>query len=438
MLAVISMVLSGCADSGQLHPYVGQQGLLMPIQNPDKLVLSANALTLYLGDTYNDRNEGGQVIFGHRLTRKLRDFMGGQVASVCRTFPCYADAARAWNRSFILIAKVRRDEDAARPEGILTITRWSIDPLIPQTTATVSFPLDSGTPPYEKILRRGIDTLIAQTLSIKNEKFTGSVNDVDLHLKELLSKGEIDQALRLGERTYAGHSKVHLSKNFYSTLYSLEESAGNPGTAKRVGETALSSGMASKSLILKMAAYERNGGNLNGEQNILFRGLSLYPNDRSFWRRLIRDHIHEGDYHKAKALIRQFGTLNPEMPDRPVFPMEVYAILVGTGKGEEADQWYRDYIKKDWADGPRPSAFLAHAVVTRFFQLGEWKRASRLLKGLIGKGVKSEPLYRDWMTALGAENSPIEEVHVGREALSLGIHSPWIRDQVTYLEHKGY
>lgn len=410
----------------------------MPIQNPDGLVSNTSSLTLYLGDSYNERQEGGQVIYGHLLSRKLEEFMGGQVASVCRTLPCYVEAAKAWKNSFVLTAIFQKNDDSPRPEGVLRITRWSVDPLFPQATVTVSFPLDAVQPSFEKILQQGTDRMIAQILSSRRRESSSQGNEPESHLRGMIAAGEIDQALQLGERVYSDPSNNQLSKDFYYTLYSLEESTGKPEMAKRVGKMAVRKGMASKNLIVKMAENAKSRGERNEARNILFKGLEVYPNDREFWRYLIRDHINEGEFQKALKLIRQFELKNPPMPAHPHFVIETYAILVGMGQGEKADRWFQDHIPKDWADSPEPSSFLAHAVLTRYFQQGEWKKAATTVEALIGRGIESKELYRDWMTALGAENNPIKEVRVGREALAKGVRSQWIRDQVTYLEQKGY
>jgi tetratricopeptide (TPR) repeat protein len=434
----LALILGGCSHSGHLHPFVGQRGLLMPIQNPDGLVSNTSSLTLYLGDSYNERQEGGQVLYGHLLSRKLKEFMGGQVASVCRTLPCYVEAAKAWNNAFVLAAIFQKNDDSPRPEGVLRITRWSVDPLFPEATVTVPFPLDAVQPSFEKILQQGIDRMIAQILSSRKRETSFQGNEPDSHLRGMIAAGDIDQALQLGERVYSDPFRNKLSKDFYYTLYSLEESTGKLEMAKRVGDMAVKKGLASKSLIIKMAENAKGRGEWNEGRNILFKGLEVYPNDREFWRYLIRDHIYEGEFQKALQMIRQFEAKNPPIPAHPHFVIETYAILVGMGQGEKADRWYQAHIPKDWADVTEPSPFLAHAVVTRYFQQGKWKKAATTVEALIGRGIDSKEMYRDWMTALGAENNPIKEVRVGREALARGIRSRWIRDQVTYLEQKGY
>jgi len=437
-LLTFALALSGCAHSGNLHPFLSQRGLLMPLQNPDGLVRNADSLTLFLGDSFNQRKEGGQVLFGHRLTDKLRKQMGGQVAEACRTLPCYAHAAKAWKRPFILSASIQKNDDASKPEGVLTITRWSTEPLFPKVTVTVPFLLDSSRSSYEKIIEKGIDRLISRISETQMSESSQKIEDSSLPLEDLLANGDLDRALRLGERIYEHPAGHRLSKNFYDTLYSLEENAGKLDMAKKIGNSAIESGLASKALLLKMAGNARDLGDHNREHNILFRGLALYPNDREFWRYLVRERIREGEYQKAMSMIQQFDKRNPPLPNRPHFAVEIYAILVGTGKGFEADQWFKSRIDKNWADASRPSAFLAHAVVTRYFQNGAWKKAADILGSLIGRGVQSEALYRDWMTALGAENDPIGEVHVGREAIARGFQSRWIKAQVAFLEQKGY
>lgn len=435
-ILLLCLTLAGCAGTDALHPFVGQTGVLVPLENPDGLVNNVHSLTLYLGDAYNDRKDGGQVIFGRRLDTKLRKFLGDQVSSVCRTLPCYLDSARSWHRSFILSARIQRDDDAQHPGGVLTLTRWSVTPFLPQVTVSVPFPL--ADPPYELILDRGVDRMVRrldQPVKVRDKDLE---KDPASRLGQMVSSGETDRALRYGEGLFLHPSGPPLSKAFFQRLYSLEESAGNSRMADRVGKRALISHMASPLLLSRMAEKARNLGDLNGARNLLFQGVTLYPNDRSFWRSLIRDRIREGRYRKAMTMIRTFDRNNAAPRSRPNFAPEVYAILVETGKGNRADRWFRTYLEEPWRKAVSPSRFLAHARISRYFQRGQWHKAETVLKGLIARGVESDRLYRDLMMALGAQDDPIAEIHAGREAQARGYHSKWIEDQVSYLEQKGY
>lgn len=437
-LGLVLSGFSGCADSGQLHPFVGQEGLLAPMKNPDGLVENPEALTMYLGDTYNDRKEGGQVLFGHSLARKLRGLLGGQVSELCRSLPCYVDAAKAWHKTFILQATVRKNDDAEKPDGLLTVTWWSVQPLFPGTTISLSFPLGKKPTDYEKLLARAVDRIIRQRLQAKRGNLTNSREDGSSRLSELLSEGKVDQALRLGERLFGRPEVSRLPKSFFFTLYRLEESVGKPEMANRVGRKALETGRASPALLLDMARNARTKGDVNEERNIFFRGVALYPRNRSFWRFLIRERIRDGHYKGALELIDRFDKINPPLAGHPHFVRETYGALVGSGRGNAADRWFQAHIGKKWKEDPKLSPFLAHAVMMRYFQQGQWKKAEETASGLIRRGIQSDSLYRDWMTALGAENESITEVHVGREAIARGFRSRWIRDQVTFLERKGY
>ncbi len=431
-------ILGGCAHSGGLHPFRSQKGLLAPISNPDSLVSDPVSLSLYLGDAFNSRREGGTVLYGRRLEEKLQKLMGGQVSEVCQTLPCYADAARKLHLSFILSATLRKDETQARPEGILALTRWSVDPLFPQTTVPLEFPLDRGRPSYERLIDNAVSKLMDRIEVRSDAKGRTTHLAATAAIGRLVAEGKIDQALRRAEALFQNQSGPSLSRRFYSTLYRLEMSAGKPEMAYVVGEAAIRNRRASSGLLLQMARDARGSGLTNRERNILYQGLSLYPNDRFFWRQLVDEAIRREDFVQAFKIIRIFDKRNPSPAEHPHFRSEIYACLVGMGRGDEADLWYRRYIEKHKPGSVMPRPYLAHALVSRELQKGLWKAAETKARGFIAMGVRSKSLYADWMTALGADNNSIEEARAAREAISSGYGSRWIRDQLAYLEQKGY
>ena len=165
MLGIALMLfanLIGCAHPSDLHPFRSQKGLLVPIRDPDGLVKNDSALSLYIGDLFNSRMNGGKVLYGHRLEERLRKLEGRQVFEICQDLPCYARAAQQWNMQFILSATVRLSENANRPSGTLTLTRWSVTPLFPDLTVPVSFSLDKGPPSYEKLIQKAIGEIMDQ------------------------------------------------------------------------------------------------------------------------------------------------------------------------------------------------------------------------------------------------------------------------------------
>ncbi len=437
VLASLS-ILSGCAHSGGPHPFRSQQGLLAPLEDPDSLVSDPSSLSLYLGDLFNARGEGGTVLFGHRLASKLRAVEGEQVASVCRSIPCYADAARKLHYKFILAATIQKDVTKGGSEEILTLTRWSVDPLFPEVTVPVTFSMKGQAPSYEKLVERGVSRMMRRVEALSSRKNVAGPEGAAKKIRKLVAEGKVDLALRQGEAIFKNGSSPPHSIEFYSTLYRLEMSAGKPEMARRVGEEAIRLRRASSDLFLEMARNARDAGELNRERNILFEGLSQYPEDRFFWRELVDDSIDKGDFSQAFKIIHIFNKRNGSSPAQPSFRWEVYACLVGLDRGDEADLWYRRYILKHKVGEVLPKPFMAHAMVIRELQKGEWKKAEMKARDYIAMGVRSRTLYTDWMIAMGADNNPIGEAHAARLAISAGFSSRWIRDQLAYLEQKGY
>ncbi len=428
----------GCAHSGDLHPYLTKKGLLVPISDPDGLIDNPTALSLYLGDVFNARAEGGTVLSGQKLTGKLRQLLGGQVSETCRSLQCYANAAKTWNMNFLLSASIRREERDSRSEGVLTLTRWSVEPLIPDLTVPVVFPLGTSHPSFETLIDRAVKEFMKQAAERRSRTRAGSGSDETADFRKLIGEGKIDQALRVGELAAKNSPDASRSPEFYPTLYRLEMSAGNLERAQAIGEDALRTHRASPSLLLQMANDARRMGEPNRERNILFKGLALYPDDRYFWRQLIREEIRKKDFKQAYDVIRHFEKRNPSPMGHPRFRFEVYACLVGLGRGDEADLWYRQNIEKSNKNSGSPPLFFAHALVSRELEKGDWRTAEKKAKSYIARGIRSPQLYQDWITALGAGNNPIEEAHAAREAISVGLGSRWIRDQLAYLEQKGY
>ncbi len=431
-------LLAGCAHSGSIHPFRSQKGLLAPVGNPDFLVPDPVSLSLYLGDVFNSRREGGTVLYGHRLEEKLHKLMGRQVLEVCQTLPCYADAARKLHLSFILSATIRKDDEPSKSRGILTLTRWSVDPLFPEMTVPLVFSLANGRPSYERLVDRAVSSMMIRVEARSGSKRKRSSSGKAANLRRLVAEGKIDQALRRAEALFRSHSNHSLSREFYSTLYRLEMSAGKPEMAHIVGEAAIRNHHASTGLILQMASDALRTGHLNRERNILYQGLTLYPDNRLFWQQLVVEYIHRKDFAQAFRVIRMYVKRNPQTQGHPRFRGEIYACLVGLGRGDEADLWFRRYILKTRMGLATPRPYLAHAMISRDLQKGEWRAAEEKARGLIAMGVHSTSLYTDWMTALGASNNPIGEARVAREAISKGFASRWIRDQLAYLEQKGY
>jgi len=432
--ALTLIFLSGCAGSGALHPHRAERGLLVPVADPDGLIPDRDALTLYLGDLFNARRDGGRVLFGEALEKRLRKYQGNQVTEICQSFPCYARAASAWKSGFILEARVRKDDDRDHPGGLLVLTRWSVSPLFPKTTVSVRFPLDRGVPlALEPQIDRAISLMMVRMAPRPKGKIRKELPD---EIADLLARGKTDLALRKGEEAFnAGRVEPD---SFYFSLYRLEMSAGKPRMAMSVGERAIALRRISAGLFLRMIRDERDARDPGRERNLLFEGISLFPNDREFWRGLVHQDLRDKRYAKALATIRLYKRRNPPLPGHPPFVRETYAALVGLGRGDEADLWFRKEIDRNWMEGPHPSLVLAHAVIERELQKGEWGRAEKVARLFVARGVRSVEIYRDWMTALGAMGNPIGEVHAGRQAIEGGYGSAWIRSQVTFLEQKGY
>jgi hypothetical protein len=394
---------------------------------------------------------------------------GEQVASVCRSIPCYADAARKLHYKFILAATIQKDVTKGGSEEILTLTRWSVDPLFPEVTVPVTFSMKGQAPSYEKLVKRGVSRMMRRVEALSSRKNVAGPEGAAKKIRKLVAEGKVDLALRQGEAIFKNGSSPPHSIEFYSTLYRLEMSAGKPEMARRVGEEAIRIRRASSDLFLEMARNARDAGELNRERNILFEGLSQYsdlflemarnardagelnrernilfeglsqyPEDRFFWRELVDDSIDKGDFSQAFKIIHIFNKRNGSSPAQPSFRWEVYACLVGLDRGDEADLWYRRYILKHKVGEVLPKPFMAHAMVIRELQKGEWKKAEMKARDYIAMGVRSRTLYTDWMIAMGADNNPIGEAHAARLAISAGFSSRWIRDQLAYLEQKGY
>lgn len=431
---LLSVVLSGCAGTGGLHPHRGEKGLLVPLEDPEGLLSDSHSLTLYLADDYNSRHDGGQVLFGASLEKRLRKLQGAQVTTVCRSFSCFAHAAKIWNEKFLLEARVRKDDDRTHPGGLLVLTRWSVSPLFPEVTVPVTFPLDmSASQGLEPVIDRAVNQMMSRLGPRSVHKLPQNMSD---EIAALVAKGETDRALRMGEAAF--QSRAPRSPSFYFSLYSLEMNAGKPKMAMVVGKRALALHQASPQLLLAMIQDARESENSGEERNLLFEGVGLYPNDKRFWSGLIHQDLREGHFKKALSTIDRYERRNPSRKNHPPFPIEEYAALVGVGQGDEADQWLRQNVDKNWMELPHPSLLLAHAVILRELQKGQWRKAEKIARLLTARGVRSKDLYRDWMTALGAMGNSIAEAHVGRQAIANGYTSHWIRGQVAFLEQKGY
>ncbi|MGC8528653.1 MAG: tetratricopeptide repeat protein [Leptospirillia bacterium] len=431
---IVSFFLSGCAGGGHLHPYRREKGVLVPVEDPQGLVSDRHALTLYLADVYNAQLNGGQVLFGKALQKKLLKFQGAQVSEVCRSLSCYARAAQSWNKKFLLEARIKRDEDVSNPRGFLVLSRWSVSPLFPEMTVQVSFSLDRvGSEGLEPVFDQAVKLMM---LRLKPHQNHGNPSDPTNEIAALLARGKTDLAMRKGEEAFL--SGAPQPPSFYSSLYRLEMNAGKPKMAHEVGERALTLKKASPPLLIDMIRDARDAGDSGMERNLLFQGVSLYPNDEVFWTGLIHQDLREGRYEKALATIRLYDHRNPPRTGHPSFPQEKYAALVGLGRGDEADQWLKKAISKNWMEAPHPSLLLAHAVITRELQKGQWRKAEKLARILAARGIRSKELYRDWMTALGAMGNSIMEAHVGRQAIAAGYTSGWIDRQVAFLAQKGY
>ena len=439
LIVLVSLsILSGCAHSGGPHQFRSQQGLLAPLEDPDALVSDPASLSLYLGDLFNSKGEAGTVLFGHRLAAKLRGVEGEQVAAVCRSIPCYADAARKLHYKFILATTIRKDVTKGRSEGVLTLTRWSVNPLFPEMTVPVSFSMEGPGPSMEKLVERGVSRMMRRVEAFSSRKSLVGPEGAAKEIRTLVDEGKIDLALRRGETIFKNGSGSPRSSAFYSTLYRLEMSAGKPEMASSVGVEAIRIRRASSELLLEMARNARDAGDMNRERNLLYEGLSQYPDDHFFWRELVDDYIDKEEFLQALKIINIFSKRNHASPLHPFFRGEVYACLAGLGRGDEADIWYRRFISKHEIGEAIPKPYLAHAMVIRELQKGEWKKAEKKARDFIAMGVRSRKLYTDWMTAMGADNNPIGEAHAARLAISAGFSSRWIRDQLAYLEQKGY
>lgn len=428
------LLLSGCAGTGSLHPHRGEKGVLVPLEDPEGLFPDSGSLTLYLADAYNSRHDGGQVVFGASLEKKLRKLQGNQVTEVCRSFTCYSHAAGIWNKKFLLEARVRGDNDKNHPGGVLVLTRWSVSPLFPKTTVSVAFSIDrSASQGLEPVIDRAVSQMMVR---LGPRPKHGAGTPLTDEISSLLARGETDRALRKGEEAFL--SGAPHSPSFYYSLYRLEMSAGKPKMAMKVGMEAISQHRASSKLLMGMIQDARDSGNSGRERNLLFEGVSLFPNDKTFWAGLIHQDLRENRFKKALDTIHLYEERIPPRKGHPTFPTEEYAALVGVGHGDEADQWLQQMVEKNWMETPHPSLLLAHAVIFRELQKGEWKKAEKIARILMARGVRSKELYRDRMTALGAMGNSIAEAHVGRQAIARGFASRWIRGQVAYLAQKGY
>jgi len=438
IVLVFLSIFSGCAHSGGPQNFRSQKGLLAPLENPDSLVSDPSSLMLYLGDVFNSRGEGGTVLYGQRLEARLRKLEGEQVSAVCRSLPCYADAARKLHYEFILSATIRMENSKDHSKGILTITRWSVNPFFPEMAVPITFSMEGKGSSYEKLVDRDISRMMDRIKARSSRAGISGPEGAQQELKKLVAEGKIDLALRRGEAIFRNGTGIPQSTGFYATLYRLEMSAGKPEMAYRIGISAIRFRRASSGLFLEMARNAKEEGNLNRERNILYEGLLRYPENHLFWRELVREYISREEFSEALKIIDSFRKKYPPSPLHPRFRGEVYACLVGLGRGDEADIWYRHYIEKHKLGEGRPSPYLAHAMVSRELQRGEWKKAEKKAREFIAMGVRSKKLYADWMTALGADNNPIGEAHAARSAISGGFGSRWIRGQLAYLEQKGY
>lgn len=428
----IILVLPGCTRAPVHLSRFSGTGVFFGIFDPDHVLTVGRVWNRFLGDQLVASSGNSHLLYGARLGKKLSRLAGMMHPVRCQDVHCAMERANLLNANFLITASIQKE---ASGQTVLTMNLWSVHPSsLIQTMSRDDVPDRSHLPSLASFLTRVAADFLQPGVISNGSRELGPEKDPGRSLERYLNRGQVDQALTLGQQL-SSDSPVEKKSAFFNLEYLRAlRAAGRISLAKKLVDVVLDRGAINGDFVLEAANMEKSAGDSRKVRALYYQGLTRLPDDAHLWSEVMEDRVWKGHPRQALLLAGRYRRSHPgRLRDRMVGA--IYAAFVMSGQSEKADLWWQsEYIGEH-----RHRTLLArHAWLYRASEQGRLRVVRKKALGWISQGYVSGPIYRDLMVALGGMGEPIEEIRIGRKAIREGYASSWIRKQVRALELKGY
>ena len=430
---VCVLVSSGCARTPVHVPRFSGTGVFDGILDPDHVLVEGAVWSRFIGDRLVDASKNPDLLYGARLEQKVARSSGILHPVPCTDVHCALDRARLLGARFLITASIRR---VVSGHDRLTMNLWSVQP-----SATLLQTMSRGVTPdwrnphsFASFLKKIASDFLQPGVIMNGAHGLGPEKDPGRSLERYLDKGQVDQALRLGQQLAS--SSVLGGKSAFFNLEYLRtlRAAGRISLAKELVAVVMDHGSVNGDFVLEAANMEKLEGHPKKVRDLYYQGLLRLPDDGHLWSEVMEDRLWKGHPRQALFLVRRYRRKHPgKLGDR--MAGVIYAAYVMSGQSEKADRWWQNEFVSIHR---RRTLLVRHAWLYRAAEQGRLRIVRKKAQSWISQGFASEPIYHDLMVALGGMGEPIEEIEVGRKAIQDGYASSWIREQVKALESKGY
>ena len=408
-------------------------GVFPGLFDPEHVLPFDQAWSLFLGDRLEAASGSSKLLFGERLRQKISRIEGTTNLLPCREIRCALERARLIHARYLLTAMLRREGGGKRT---VTMGYWTVSPPRLMQSLTRDLP-ESGQKSGDLavFLTRLTKDFLNPSAVQNGAENVGPDTNPGTAIEKLLDQGQVDQALRLGERLNRTLPESKKTSGFNLALLRTLRASGLLEEARSLVSSVMKNGTIDSDFVLEAANMYRSQGLPAGKvRSLYYQGLMRLPDARYLWGKVMEDRIWRAHPRQALSMLAKYRQNHPgELDDR--MTGVYYAAKVFSGDSLKADDWWT----KEYVTRKHHRTLLArHAWLYRQAEEGHLRRVRRKAQNWIRAGYESEAIYRDLMVALGGLGEPIEEVRTGREAIRKGLASDWIKNRVLGLEAKGY
>ena len=430
---ILGLVLSGCARSSLHLSRFSGTGVFSGIFDAEHILSPGQAWSLFLGDRLEAASGSSDILFGERFRQRVSRLEGTTDLAPCRDVRCALDRAKIIRARYLLTATLRREGGKKKT---LTLAYWAVSPPRLMQSLTRDLPeSDRKSRVLALFFTRMAKDFLNPSSVLNGRRNVGPDTDPGSAVEKLLDRGQVDQALRLGERLNRTLPETKKTAEFNLALLRTLRASGLSDEARTLVSSVMKNGAINSNFILEAATmYRAQGIPSETVRNLYYQGLMRLPDARYLWGKVMEDRIWKGHPRQALSMLSQYRKKHPgELDDR--MTGVYYAGKVFVGDSLKADEWW----KTEFLSRKHHRTLLArHAWLYRQAEEGHLRKVRKKAQNWIRAGYESEPIYRDLMVALGGLREPIEEVRAGRDAIRKGLASDWIKNRVLSLEAKGY
>jgi hypothetical protein len=427
------MIFSGCTRNALHMARFSGTGVFFGLFDPDHALPFDESWSLFLGDRLEAASGVSTLLFGERLRQKISRIEGTTNLSPCRDVRCALDRARIVQARYLLTATLRREGKTKRT---VTLGYWAVSPPRLMQSLTRDLPeSDQKNQDLAVFLDRLAKDFLNPSAVQNGAKNVGPDTNPGSAVEKLLDQGQVDQALRLGERLNRTLPASKKTAEFNLALLRTYRASGLMDEARKLVSSVMKNGAINSDFVLEAAnMYRSQGFSAEKVRGLYYQGLMRLPDARYLWGKVMEDRIWRGHPRQALSMLSKYRQTHPGAMDDRMTGV-YYAANVFSGNSQKADVlWTKEYTSRKH----HRTLLARHAWLYRQAEEGHLRKVRSKARNWIRAGFESEAIYRDLMVALGGLGEPIEEVHTGREAIRKGFASDWIKNRVLALEAKGY